>query len=102
MKKWLRIKRLVNDGELSKAARDIDGAGVAFPNKEIVNELRAKYPKRKGEVKWPTDEEVIAELKETARAANTPTSNNDGTESLQLESKLMDIEDDDQIWDCDK
>ena len=47
MKKWIRIKRLVNDGELSKAARDIDGAGVATPTKEIVDELRAKYPKRK-------------------------------------------------------
>ena len=31
MKKWTRVKRLVNDGELSKAARDINGAGVAEP-----------------------------------------------------------------------
>ena len=38
MKKWLRVKRLVNDGELSKAARDIDGAGVAEPTEKVIAE----------------------------------------------------------------
>ena len=47
MKKWLRVKMLVNDGELSKAARDIDGAGVAEPTTAVVAELRSKYPKRR-------------------------------------------------------
>ena len=47
IKKWDRIKRLVNDGELSKAAREIDSAGVAEPTEEVISELRQKYPKRK-------------------------------------------------------
>ena len=29
MRLWTRVKRLINDVELSEAARDIDGAGVA-------------------------------------------------------------------------
>ena len=31
MKSWMRAKGLVNDGEFSKAARQINEAGVAFP-----------------------------------------------------------------------
>ena len=94
MKKWIRIKRLVNDGELSKAAQDIDGAGVATPTKEIVDELRVKYPKRKEEVKWPTNVEIITELVETAKADKKFIYDNAGLEnySSKEESKLMDID----------
>ena len=62
MKRWLRVKRLVNDGELSKAARDIDGAGVAEPTPKVVAELAEKYPKRREEVSWPTYEDILTEL----------------------------------------
>ena len=41
MKIWNRIKRLVNDGELSKA-RDIDSAGAAEPTEAVRSELRRK------------------------------------------------------------
>ena len=67
MKKWLRVKRLVNDGELSKAARDIDGAGVAEPTDEVIAELRLKYPKRSRDVKWPQIGEIMTELKKQSR-----------------------------------
>ena len=72
MKKWIGVKRLGNDGELSKAARDIDGAGVAWPTGWVVNELKKKYPKRKEEVTWPKDEEITKELEE-AREDERPT-----------------------------
>ena len=64
MKRWLRVKTLVNDGELSKAARDIDGAGVADPTTRIVAELKKKYPKRSEEVRWPEVADILKELKE--------------------------------------
>ena len=47
MRRWNRVKKLVNDGELSKAAREIDGAGVAEPSSKVVADLRRKYPKRR-------------------------------------------------------
>ena len=59
MKTWLRVKSLVNDGEFSKAARDINGAGVAQPTKPVVAELRRKYHKRREEVELPKKEEIL-------------------------------------------
>ena len=68
MKRWLRVKRLVNDGEMSKAARDIDGAGVAEPTEKVIAELIGKYPKRSDEVEWPKIAAVLEELKEQSKA----------------------------------
>ena len=44
LRTWIRAKNLVNDGEFSKAARDINEAGVVKPNQLIVEQLRKKYP----------------------------------------------------------
>ena len=64
MKTWMRVKRLVNDGEFSKAARDINEAGVAEPTPKVVDELKSKYPKRRDKVEWPTDVEISNLLQE--------------------------------------
>ena len=69
MRSWIRAKRLVNDGEFSKAARDINEAGVARPTENIVEELRNKYPTRREHVKWPDDDEISEEI-ENAKLLN--------------------------------
>ena len=74
MQMWLRVKRLVNDGELSKSARVINGAGVAEPLEKIVAELREKYPKRVSEIIWPClseilERQVLAKTAEQIRGA---------------------------------
>ena len=71
MKKWHRIKMLVNDGELSKAAREIDGAGVAEPNEKVISELKTKYPRRKEDIEWPNIEDIMKELESATLADNT-------------------------------
>ena len=50
----------MNDGEFSKAERDIDGRKL--PNHLIgnwvVNELGKKYPRREEAIKWPEIYEI--------------------------------------------
>ena len=65
MKRWMRVKRQVNEGELLKA---VNGAGVAGPTAKFVVELAEKYPKRK-DVVWPKIHEILAELKESKAQA---------------------------------
>ena len=64
MKTWMRVKSLVNDGEFSKAARDMNEVGVADITERVVAELKSKYPKRVEEVKLPDKEEIICRLQE--------------------------------------
>ena len=64
LKTWIRAKTLINDGEFSKAPREINEAGVAEPLPLIVEQLRRKYPKRSDEVRWPDDEEIKKEIED--------------------------------------
>ena len=70
MKAWIRAKRLVNDGEFSKAAREINEAGVAPPNKQVVEWLRSKYPRRTEEVRWPEEDEIADEVEQAKMLDN--------------------------------
>ena len=53
-----RAKTLTNDGELRKAFATMVQRGVAPTTNDIVKQLRTKFPKRKNEVSWPSQDEV--------------------------------------------
>ena len=97
MKKWIRVKRLVNDGELSKAAREIDWAGVAWPTRWVVNELEKKYPKRKEQVKWPKDEEIRKELEEARKDERPTLIIKNWEKSRAVEQENIDMEGDEKL-----
>ena len=45
MKTWMRAKRIVNNGEFSKAAREINEDGVTEPTESVLVERKSKYSK---------------------------------------------------------
>ena len=54
----MTAKLLTNDGELSKAFATMVERGVAPPTKNIVSQLRSKFPQRKNRVSWPNKDRI--------------------------------------------
>ena len=48
-----RAKVLANDGELRKAFATMVQRGVAPTTKDVITQLRTKFPLRKNKVSWP-------------------------------------------------
>ena len=89
----------MSDGELSKAARDIDGPGVAEPTVEVISELRRKYPKRRQDVRWPNIDEIMREIDENLES-NSPSLENVRVSNTSPEDKRMEIEGIEQKEEC--
>ena len=60
-RKYKKAKDLVNVGEMSKATTTILSNGTAEINNSVLEQLRAKHPLRKKEVRLPTPEEINEE-----------------------------------------
>ena len=60
-RRYLKVKNLVNFVEMSRAIATLKSNGLAPINSEILQQLRAKQPKRSKKIEWPTQQEVQSE-----------------------------------------
>ena len=82
-----RVKWLVNVGELSKAMSALVSHGVASLTDTIVEQLRAKNPRRPEQVVRPSEEDIAAER-------NQPNPNQPNQPNFDLD--LTELNDDDE------